>query len=226
MPGRKKPLITNKIYHVISRSIAEFIIFRDHKDYERMRELLQYYRVENTPLRYSVYKSIKKREILYEKVLQNKEKLVEIIAYCIMPTHIHLVLKQLKDNGISLYMGNILNSYSKYFNAKTKRKGPLWEGRFKSIEVETDDVLYHLTRYIHLNPVTAYLVEKPEDWKFSSYKEFISEVKEDKKLCSFKELMDINPEEYKKFVLSRKDYQRQLAKIKNLILEPINTPEV
>ena len=83
-----------------------------------------------------------------------------------------------------------------------------------------------MTRYIHLNPVTAYLVEKPEEWKFSSYKEFISEVKEDKKLCNFKELMDINPKGYKKFVLSRKDYQRQLAKIKSLILELINTPEV
>jgi len=219
MPGRKEPLITNKVYHIISKSIAEFKIFRSRKDYKRMIELLKYYQFSKPPLRYSVYKSIKSREKIYNEIFEHMEKLVDIIAYCIMPTHLHLILKQLKDNGISTYMGNILNSYTRYFNTKTKRKGPLWEGRFKSIEVKTDEQLYHLTRYIHLNPVTAYLVDHPKKWDFSSYKEFISDIPEDQKLCNFKDLININPKEYEKFVLSRKDYQRELAKIKSLILE-------
>ncbi len=78
-----------------------------------------------------------------------------------MPTHIHLILKQLKEDGISAYMSKILNSYTCYFNRRTKRKGPLWESRFKRVEVTSDEQLLHLTRYIHLNPVTAHIVEEP-----------------------------------------------------------------
>jgi putative transposase len=79
-----------------------------------------------------------------------------------MPTHIHLVLRQLKDGGISKFMSNILNSYSRYFNIKHNRKGPLWEGRFRKVLVGSDEQLLHLTRYVHLNPVTACLVDKPK----------------------------------------------------------------
>lgn len=109
-----------------------------------------------------------------------------------MPTHIHLLLKQILKDGISIYMGKVLNSYAKYFNTKYKRKGSLWESRFKSIEVETTEELYHLTKYIHLNPVTAYLVEKPGDWHFSSYREFIDEIGINEKIYNFDEFLEIN----------------------------------
>ena len=70
--------------------------------------------------------------------MKSKEMIyfVEIIAYCIMPTHFHLVVKQLKEDGISFFIQQILNSYSRYFNIKTKRKGPLWEGRFQNVIIE------------------------------------------------------------------------------------------
>ena len=70
-------------------------------------------------------------------------------------------------------MGDILNSYSRYFNTKQKRKGPLWEGRFENVLIKTDEQLLHLTRYIHLNPVTAYLVDQAKDWQASSYNEYL-----------------------------------------------------
>ncbi|MEO0263124.1 MAG: transposase [candidate division WOR-3 bacterium] len=219
MPGRKIPLVENRIYHIVSRSIEKYRIFRNRKDYERMKELLKYYQVKKPPFKYSLYLEIKDKEKIGRENFLENEKLVEIIAYCLMPTHIHLLLKQVAENGISIYMGRILNSYAKYFNTKYKRKGPLWESRFKSIEVETKEELYHLTRYIHLNPVTAYLVENPEDWNFSSYKEFINEKGVNEKICNFEEFLEINKDEYIDFVISRKDYQRELDKIKRLLLE-------
>ena len=111
----------------------------------------------------------------------------------------------------------VLKSYSKYFNKKYKRKGPLWETRFKNVHVDTDEQLLHLTRYIHLNPVTALLVKKPEDWNFSSYKEYLRE--SPRKICEFEEFIPIEKNEYKLFVEERIDYQKELAKIKHLLLE-------
>lgn len=183
-----------------------------------MQELLKYYQVKKPLIRYSIYLRIRSKEKISKTAFVNNN-LVDIIAYCLMPTHIHLVLTQLCENGISVYMGRILNSYARYFNTKYKRKGPLWEGRFKGIQVETTEQLYHLTRYIHLNPVTAYLVEKPEEWKFSSYREFINEVGKDERICNFEEFLDIEKEEYRDFVISRIDYQRELDEIKHLLLE-------
>jgi len=75
----------------------------------------------------------------------------------------------------------------------------------------------HLTRYIHLNPVTASLVKKPEDWNFSSYKEYLGE--SPRKICEFEEFIPIGKNEYKLFVEERIDYQKELAKIKHLLLE-------
>ncbi|MEE8423717.1 MAG: transposase, partial [Thermodesulfobacteriota bacterium] len=143
--------------------------------------------------------------------------LVEVIAFCLMPTHLHLILKQMKENGISSFMGNTLNSYTRSFNTKYKRKGPLWEGRFKSVLVDSDEQLLHLTRYLHLNPVTAYLVNKPEEWSASSYQEYVSKVNNNR-ICKFDDLLEIDPAAYREFVSDRVSYQRELASIKELLL--------
>lgn len=151
--------------------------------------------------------------------IKSEPKIVEIIAYCIMPNHIHLLLEQIEENGISKYMNNILNSYSRYFNTKYERKGPLWESRFKNVMVLTDEQLIHLTRYIHLNPVTASLVNKPEDWQFSSYKEYIGKIETDKFICKFDDYIDVSPSIYADFVENNIDYQKELAMIKNAIFD-------
>ena len=136
-----------------------------------------------------------------------------------MPTHFHLILRQLTDNGISIFMQNTLNSYSRYFNIKHNRKGPLWQGRFKSVLIKTEEQLLHLTRYIHLNPVTAYLVERSEEWPSSSYKEFLSDNDDGEKICRFRDILDIEPLSYREFVNDAVSYERELAKIKRLLLE-------
>ena len=134
-----------------------------------------------------------------------------------MPTHFHLILNQKKENGIPRFMSNVLNSYTRYFNTKYKRKGPLWEGRFKGVRVQENEYLLHLTRYIHLNPVSASLVNKPEAWSASSYNEYIGTSGD--RVTDFQELIDMNPSDYRGFVEERIDQQRELEKIKHLILE-------
>jgi len=212
---RKIQLFTGGIFHIYSRSIAEYKIFNSMVDFFRMKDILTYFR-EKKPTCFSEFSRFpneKQQEIL----LFAGEKYVDIIAYCIMPTHIHLILSQIADNGISKFMEKVLKSYSLYFNKKFKRKGPLWSGKFSNVLVENDEQLIHLTRYIHLNPVSAYLVEKPEDWKFSSYNEYLGKTNE--KLCNWENYLEINPDEYKDFVEERIDYQRELQEIKHLLLE-------
>lgn len=219
MSTKKSFLVKGETYHIFSKSIAGFEIFRKHLEYERMRNLFKYYKVKKPPLRFVIFMKMENRREFFEKYILAKENLIDIIAYCLMPTHIHLVLKQLIENGISVFMNNILNSYTRYFNIKTKRKGPLWESRFQRILVKTDEQLLHLTRYIHLNPVTAYLVDKPQDWEFSSYKEFLGGIDSKESICNYSEVLDIKPQDYKKFVNSQIEYQRELAEIKKLFLE-------
>lgn len=220
MGYRKVPLIESNIYHVYTRSIAEFRIFRSEKDYQRMVETMYYYLAKSPPCKFSTFLRLldNARNITMEKI-DSSEKIVSIIGYCIMPTHIHLILKQIKEEGISKYMNLVLKSYGKYFNIKYERHGPLYEGRFKNVIVETDEQFQHLTRYIHLNPVSASLVKDPSQWKYSSYREYLNLVSKDDSFCEFSEYLNLGHETYKDFVLERIDYQRELQKIKHLLIE-------
>ncbi|MCM8766803.1 MAG: transposase [Candidatus Omnitrophica bacterium] len=194
-------------YHIFTKSIAGYKIFVKDRDFRRMQEIVWYYRYERKR-RFSQTIDLTKESY--------GDKLVKIVSYCIMPTHLHFIIGEEKEKGISKFMANILNSYTKYFNLLHNRKGPLWESRFKKVLIESDEQLLHLTRYIHLNPTTSGLIEKPIDWRFSSYREFLN-YKTDLKICEFDELINVDVNEYKKFVEDYIDYQRQLHKIKKLI---------
>lgn len=219
MKCRKYPLVNGQYYHIFSRSIAKYIVFNNQNDYGRFIELANLYRYIDFNYKYSNFANlrIKMQKNVIDGLDKNR-KLVEIVAYCIMPTHIHLLLKQIVENGISKYMAKILNSYTRYFNLKHHRKGPLWEGHFNNILVNSDEQLLHLTRYIHLNPTSAGLVEKPEDWEHSSYKEYINP-ELTSRLCNFDNLFDLNPTQYRKFVNDQKSYQRELSIIKSVMID-------
>jgi len=186
--------------------------------------MIRYYQFENMPYSFSRFirlERVKKTGFnsCFMKLQGGREKSVQIIAYCLMPTHLHLVLKQLKEDGIPIFMSNILNSYARYFNTKHKRKGPLWEGRYKKIIVKTDEYLLQLTRYIHLNPVTAFLVNKPDEWQFSSYQGYLQDIDKDELVCEYEDFLSINPVSYRRFVKDRISFQRDLARLKKLFLE-------
>jgi len=218
MPYRLKPLVSGEVYHIYNKSIAEFKIFNRNSHFTRIINAIRYYQSVKQDLSFSNFVRRSPKNLGTHISIDNK-KLVEIIAYCVMPTHLHLILKQLEDNGISIFMNKMLNSYSHYFNIKHERKGPLWEGRFKNVLVEKDEYLLHLTRYIHLNPVTAYLVNKPEEWPASSYGEYLQVVEEKDKICSYNEILEIDSHSYREFTEDRISYQRELANIKHLIMD-------
>jgi putative transposase len=216
---------TGQIYHIFNKSIAGFEIFSSDFEFERMMKMMKYYQYKEYRHPFSHLLRISE---VKKSGLQNyinslsimSEKLVQIIAYCFMPTHFHFALKQLADRGISTFINNLLNSYTRYFNKKINRKGPLWEGRFSKVLVRNDEQLLHLTRYIHLNPVTARLREKPEDWNASSYMEYLKKVNDDDAVCKFDELFSKDAlANYKTFVEDRISYQRNLAKIKHLLID-------
>lgn len=211
MPYRKVPLVQGKVYHIYNRSIAGFKIFRFDNNYQRMMDTISYYNTESPLCKFSDKPNTPKPG------LGVGSKLVRIVAYCLMPTHFHLILQHLKEGSISQFINLVLKSYSKFFNVKHNRKGPLWEGPFKNVLVETDEQLFHLTRYIHLNPPTDFLVDNPRDWKFSSYGEYLGFVDNGKRLCDFADLLNIEPVDYEQFVLDRVGYQRELSLIKHLI---------
>ncbi len=96
----------------------------------------------------------------------------EIIAYCLMPNHYHLLIHiGAQDFGKSIQP--LALSYTKAINKRYGRTGTLFQGRFQAGRVDREEYLLHLSRYIHANPVMAGLVDKPEDWEFSSYRDYI-----------------------------------------------------
>lgn len=224
MPGRKIPLVTNEVYHVINPGISSQPVFLSQKDYLRGLETIFYYQNQNQPLRYSFFLRLsnQRKLQLLERLKAERKFLVDIIAYCLMPNHLHLLLKQVKNKGISNFMSNFANSYTRYFNTVRKRIGPLFQGKFKAIRVETDEQLIHLSRYIHLNPYSSSVVKtlnELENYPYSSFPEYLDLIKTDRCdkdiiLHNFKDLSA-----YKKFVFDQADYQRRLQKIKQLILE-------
>ena len=105
--------------------------------------------------------------------------MLDIVACCLMPTHYHL-LARIKHNqtsevstGVSRAMMRFSVSYTKAMNKRYDRVGALFQGAYRSKHVGQNDYLMHLSRYIHLNPVMDGLVERAEDWQFSSYQEYL-----------------------------------------------------
>lgn len=219
---RKESIETNQVYHVFNRSIAGYKIFNKESEYLRIINALLYYQSPNPEISFSKFLRTSNNQTDKKGILpfsKFEKKPVQIIAYCIMPTHFHLVLRQLEDKGISIFMNNIQNSYTRYYNILHNRKGPLWEGPFKNVLVDTDEQLLHLTRYVHLNPVTAYLVSDSGGWQWSSYREYLSEVDIPNRICEFDDLLEIRPVEYEEFTRDNISYQRELARIEKIIID-------
>ncbi|MGF1516255.1 MAG: transposase [Nodosilinea sp.] len=96
---------------------------------------------------------------------------LQVLAYCLMPNHYHFLVC-LRSHDLSKPMHAFSLSYTKAINRRYERCGSLFQGRFRAIHVDSERYLLHLSRYIHLNPVAAGLVQRPEEWEFSSYLEY------------------------------------------------------
>lgn len=223
MPVRTTPLVTGQYYHIYNRGVEKRQIFNDKWDYSRAIETFKFYRLNDLPLRLSEYHDLilEARKVFEETVLNERNGIVDFISYNLMPNHYHFLLQQTLDNGISEFLRRFSDSYTRYFNVRNDRCGSLFQGTFKAVLIESSEQLLHVSRYIHLNPYSSFLVKDLNsliDYPWSSLREYISDYpglcKKDIILENFS-----SKEEYKKFIFDQADYQRGLENIKHLIIE-------
>ena len=212
MPYRTTPFVNNSFYHIYNRGVEKRQIFLDERDYERFIQTLFYYQFNGPKPRFSTHKRFRVKDF------SKHPKIIEIVCYCLMPNHFHFLLKQNQENGIHEFLSKVINSYTKYFNTRYRRVGPLFQGQFKAVSVETDDQLLHLSRYIHLNPFVAEITKDWQNFPYSSVKEFIAG---EPSLCSTEHILNFfkNPDKYTEFISNQKDYALQLARIQHLLID-------
>lgn len=209
MPYRTTPLVTREFYHVYNRGLAKQNIFTQNRDYTRFVKSLFYYQIQNPKPKFSLYQISKNHPI------DENKKIVDIICYCLMPNHFHLLLRQNIDGGISELMRRFTHSYAKYLNVKYNHFGPIFQGMFKVAHIETDEQLLHLSRYIHLNPLTANLITNLKLYPWSSYNTYLGQT--DNPNISKNLVLDLfkSGVGYEQFVLDQADYGRTLELLKH-----------
>jgi len=213
MPYRTTPLVTDQIYHVFNRGVAKLPIFTDRRNYNRFLETIYYYQFQGPKPQFSQLNRFK--DFNFEK----NKKIVEILCYCLMPNHYHFLLKQLQENGVSEFINKISNSYTKYFNIKHNRVGPLLQGQFKAVRIEYDEQLIHVSRYIHLNPIASFIVKDLKEYHWSSYPAYIG--LQTDKLCANEFILAMfkTKQKYEQFVLDHVEYSQSLERIKHLLID-------
>jgi len=167
---KRPPFANSYLYHIYNRGVEKRKVFLDDQDYFRFIHDLYEFNDENPVINvnYRVQHNQSKYMGVQLPYIKNERKLlVDILVWCLMPNHYHLILRQRRDNGIVLFMQKLGSGYTNYFNLKYKRVGSLFQGRFKAVLVENDNYLLHLSRYIHLNPVE--LVQA--DWRNNGIKD-------------------------------------------------------
>ena len=163
----KRPLLANgEIYHIVIRAIEGLKLFREQKDYLRMiHDLFEFNDENSTSWEYRKYSENISRNIK-EKI--KRKLLVEILAFCLMPNHVHLLVRQIRGGGISKFMRKIGAGYGIYYNNKYKRKGHIFDGRYRIVHIKNDKQLITVFVYIHTNPVAIIF----PNWKERGIKDF------------------------------------------------------
>lgn len=201
MPYRKEEFINGEIYHIIVKALDDNVIFKDIDDH--YRGIFSIYEFNTTkPVtiqgRRRIRASLKKKEkdrgrasinSGVEFVRDERDRLVEVLAFCIMPNHIHLLVRQLQDKGIVRFMSKFNTGYGGYYNRKNQRKGYVFQDRFTAVHIENDTQLKVVFVYIHTNPISLiepkwkkFGIKKPkkaiefiESYKWSSCSDYIGE---------------------------------------------------
>jgi len=200
-----------EIYHICNKSISNYEIFRNEVLFQRFLDICAYYNQESK-IKYSDYLR-KKKVYYYKNLIQLASPQYKFLAYCIMPDHYHILIKTSFESNISAYIGKVENSYSRFYNLRNNRKGPLWQSSFRCTRIVSNEQLLHVIRYIHLNPTTAGLIEDPQDWIYSSHRFYLQQPI----LDSLKPMSIKSVRTYKKFILDNKDYQKRLRVIKRVL---------
>jgi putative transposase len=198
------------VYHVYNRGVEKRDIFLDSNDYKYFLYLLKYYL---TPEMEEDQTVSRQGETLPRD--RGKPKFCEeigLIAYCLMPNHFHLVIKQANKDSMSRFMKSLSTNYSMYFNRTYDRVGTLFQGPYKAVLVVEDNYLMHLVRYVHLNPVVKKLAgslpaKEAGGWEWSSHGDYLGSRKSkwlspDLVLSYFNEIGPLKRDRYIDFINS------------------------
>lgn len=187
----KKPVFANNhIYHVYNRGVEKRDIFLNNKDYFRfVHDLFEFN--DETPAVNIYYKqpNLQSYEVQLRKIRKREQKprkcFVDVLAFCLMSNHFHLLLQQKKERGVVSFMQKLGTGYTNYFNKKYERVGSLFQGRFKAVLVEQESHFIHLPYYIHANPLSTLKPSEKnngkaaqkflESYRWSSFPDYIGE---------------------------------------------------
>lgn len=198
MSLRKTAFAMNEYYHLYSRGNSKRKIFHDSEDYTRFLNILYLSNSE---------KSFRFDRIVDAYAVKLGPQLVSIGSYCLMPNHLHILIKQKVENGISRFMQKLLTAYSMYYNTKYERTGSLFEGKFKAKHIDSDPYLKHVFSYIHLNPVKLIDPKWKEEglkdrnkcsafldkYHYSSYKDFLRKERKENLILNVGDFPDYFP---------------------------------
>lgn len=217
MPAKNalKEYHENGYYHLYNRGVNKGLIFFDDRDYKTFLYYLK------------LYLCSEKLQVEYLKLypsrkLKNYCSRLKLLAYCLMPNHFHLLVWQKDPDAINFFMRSLTIKYAMYFNKKYKRVGPLFQGVYKAVQVENEQQLIYLSKYIHRNPVTLTSGRVPEVYRYSSYQNYLGIF--DQQWVKREEILDYFSKSklsnsYRAFV--EEIDERELSIVKSLVLEEI-----
>jgi REP element-mobilizing transposase RayT len=219
---RETPFIEGECYHVYNRGVEKRDVFLDENDVNRFIQSINLF--NSTQPIGSIYENSFKKAQLGRPT----SKLVDFVAFCLNPNHFHLLIIQRKTNGISEFMKRLSGGYTKYFNEKHSRDGALFQGRFKSKHVNSNEYLLHLSAYINLNSKIHSLGRPTSKLCRSSWDEYVGDCKNG--LCSKNIVIEQfeNIKDYEDFAhKSMEDIKKRRASLKDLEFEkdePLGRP--
>ena len=215
MPSKNtlKIYVEKSYYHIYNRGVNKERIFLDEQDYKTFLSYLKFY-LSFPDLR-GVSSQVK---VAPSKRLKNYADQVKLIAYCLLPNHFHLLIWQNEFDRINFFMRSLATKYSRYFNRKYDRLGPVFQSVYKAVLVESEDQLLYLSKYIHRNPLnllpTRSLLAGLAGYKYSSYPNYLRLFSQ-----SWVEPLDFINSTYKSFV--EETDERDLPTIKSVLIEEI-----
>jgi len=202
----------NNYYHVVNYGINKGQIFVDEEDYKAFLYYIKVYLLPKSELEAKMPK-LEKRLLS-----KNRSSEVEIIGYSLMPNHFHMLLKEVEVGGISRFMKQLSNAYTKYFNERHTRSGSLFEGPFKAVNVP-DGKLAEVVRYIHLNAFLGGLVDDPEKYRWSDFPTYTNS--EAVNISNTKLIISRfnTPADYKHFVHNYMDYAEKVKTLGDILID-------
>lgn len=225
MSTRKMQFSNDEYHHAFNRGVDKRDIFLETKDYDRFLLSMNLLNDTNDGLmiEWRDYKKSNPEKSLNDflKVpFRERDPLVEILAYCLNPNHYHLILKQITDKGIERFMHKIGTSHTKYFNMKNKRSGALFQGNFKSANIDSNEYLLYLSVYVNKNN-SIHGYNKNDNWPYSSLLDYLGKrndslvnVNTNTVLGQFRKL-----EDYKEFMEKNASYMKYKKEMKKYLIE-------